>query len=160
MPLRRSKDNEALVFSNSLTPEDAEKLVKADVHNILKKVKAGKTLTPSELQRIRSVAGETDASVTKAKNLTQLASLLGVTRQTLYAWKKMEGAPVPAANGEHDVIAWREFAKARDLKNSDDAPASSEALKARKLLAEVEQRELKTAIMKGDYIPLAQVREE
>jgi transposase-like protein len=138
----------------------AERLLSADLKNIVKKVADGKTLSPSELNRVKSIASGSNDTVTHARNVAELAMLLGVSRQTLYQWKKLEGAPEPQSNGLHSVIAWRQFMRDRDLKGGESVQGASEALKARKLLAEVEQREIRTAILKGDYVPLEQVRVE
>lgn len=146
--------------SNSLSPEMAERLLSADLKNIVKKVADGKTLSPSELNRVKAIASGSDETVTHARNIAELAMLLGISRQTLYQWKKLEGAPQPQANGLHSVIAWRQFMRDRDLKGGESVQGASEALKARKLLAEVEQREIRTAILKGEYVPLEQVRVE
>lgn len=145
---------------NSISPEMAERLLSADLKNIVKKVADGKTLSPSELNRVKSIASGSNETVTHARNVAELAMLLGVSRQTLYQWKKLEGAPEPQSNGLHSVIAWRQFMRDRDLKGGESVQGASEALKARKLLAEVEQREIRTAILKGDYVPLEQVRVE
>lgn len=145
----------------SITPEVAERILAKDYANIVKKVSEGKPLTKVERELIRAKAESiTEDSVTVAKDLTELASVLGVSRQSLYTWRKLEGAPGPAANGSHSVIAWRMFMKQRDLNGGRSAIDKQEALKARKLLAEVEQQEIKTAILKGEYVPLEQVRVE
>ena len=48
-----------------------------------------------------------------------------------------------------------------DLKGSESSIAGEEdILKARKLLAEVEDRELRVAVKKGLYVPLDQVQQE
>ena len=86
--------------------------------------------------------------------------LLGVTRRTLTAWQKMDGAPKPLSNGMWSVADWREFVRLHGLKGIRTAPHNEEALKARKLLAEVEEREIKVAIKKGDYIRVEEVRSE
>ena len=145
---------------SSISPEMAERLLSADLKNIVKKVANGKTLSPSELNRVKSIASGSNETVTHARNVAELAMLLGVSRQTLYQWKKLEGVPEPQSNGLHSVIAWRQFIRDRDLKGGESVQGASEALKARKLLAEVEQREIRTAILKGDYVPLEQVRVE
>ncbi|MBQ5664834.1 MAG: hypothetical protein IIV41_03085 [Akkermansia sp.] len=85
--------------------------------------------------------------------------LRGVTRRTLSNWRKMKGAPEPNPNGSHNVSAWRDFVQANELKGCvDGGGAETEALKARKLLAEVEERELKVAVKEGEYILLEDVR--
>jgi len=139
----------------------AGKILDADFQNIVKKVAAGKPLTVAERARIEArAAGSTDATA-YAKTLVELASLLGVTRRTLTAWQKMDGAPKPLSNGMWSVADWREFVRLRGFKGTTKtAPHNEEALKARKLLAEVEEREIKVAIKKGDYIRVEEVRSE
>lgn len=146
--------------SQSITPEVAERLLSADLKNIVRKVSDGKTLSTSELQRVKAIASASDDSVTHARNNTELAMLLGISRQTLYQWKKLDNAPQPQANGLHSIIAWRQFIRDRGLKPGENMAGASEALKARKLLAEVEQREIRTAILKEEYVPLEKVRVE
>jgi transposase-like protein len=68
----------------------AERLLSADLKNIVKKVADGKTLSPSELNRVKSIASGSNETVTHARNIAELAMLLGVSRQTLYQWKKLE----------------------------------------------------------------------
>ena len=90
--------------------------------------------------------------------MTDLARILGVARQTLYEWRKKPDAPQSAADGSHDVIAWRMFIAKHDLKAS--LTPDAEALKARKLLAEIEDRELRVALKKGQYVLKAEVEAE
>ncbi|MBC2593847.1 hypothetical protein H5P28_06195 [Ruficoccus amylovorans] len=143
-----------------LTSDAAERIMAADFKNIVKKVREGKTLSQSELARVQARAsGVVNTSLTTAANLNELASALGVTRQSIYRWRKLEGAPEPAANGTHSVIAWRQFMAANALEGGS-ASTDMEALKARKLLAEIEDRELRLAVRKNEYVPLEEVRLE
>ncbi len=147
--------------ANGITPEVAERILAKDYTNIVKKVTEGKPLSKAERELIQAKAESVaDTSITIAKDVTELASILGVSRQTLYAWRKLEGAPAPASNGTHSVIAWRQFIRQSDLHGSSGklTVERHEALKARKLLAEVEQREIRTAILKGEYVSLDEVR--
>jgi hypothetical protein len=93
----------------------------------------------------------------------ELAAALGVARQSLYAWNKRKDAPKAAANGLHDVAAWREFMRRHDLKGGEpatqDAADIETSLRARKLLAEVEERELRLGIRRGDYVAVEEVRQ-
>jgi len=147
--------------ANTITPEMAEKILDADYRNIVKKVADGKPLTSSELARIQArAAGAQDSSVTFAKTTTELGGILGVPRQTLNRWKKKPGAPQPKPNGFHSVIEWREFMRLRDLKAGRGGAPDEEALRARKLLAEVEEKEIKTSVLKGEYVQLELVRQE
>ena len=142
-----------------ITQEAAEKILEADFTNIVRKVRDGKTLTSTERARVQARAAGSSATLTEAKTIVELASALGVTRRTLSNWRKMKGAPEPNPNGSHNVSAWRDFVQANELKGHvDGGGAETEALKARKLLAEVEERELKVAVKKGEYILLEDVR--
>lgn len=146
--------------SRDLDPALAERILDADFQNIVKKVAAGKPLTVAERARVEArAAGSTD-STAYAKNLVELSSLLGITRRTLNGWQKIEGAPKPLSNGMWSVADWREFVRIRGLKGTKPAAHNEEALKARKLLAEVEEREIKVAIKKGDYIRVEDVRSQ
>lgn len=143
-----------------LPPDLAEKILDADFQNIVKKVAAGKPLTVAERTRIESRAAGSVETLAYAKTLVELAAVLGVTRRTLTTWQKMEGAPKPLSNGLWPVADWREFVRLRGLKAGKVPAGNEEALKARKLLAEVEERELRIAVKKGEYVPLTKVREE
>jgi DNA-binding XRE family transcriptional regulator len=136
----------------------ASRVLDANWKNVVKKVGAGRTLNATELAVIRTRAAGSQDSVTQAKDLTELARVLGVSRQTIYSWKKRKDAPHPSANGTHDVVAWREFIRVHDLKAGLSPDA--EVLKARKLLAEIEDRELKVALKKGQYVLKAEVEGE
>ncbi len=143
-----------------LSPDVAGKILDADFQNIVKKVAAGKPLTVAERARIEARAAGSTESTAYAKTKVELADLLGVTRRTLNSWQKLDGAPAPLSNGMWSVAEWREFVRLRGLKGATKAGVNEEALKARKLLAEVEERELRIAIKKGEYVPLHKVREE
>lgn len=145
---------------DGITTEAAERVLQADLHNLVKKVAAGKPMTAVERTRIESLAAGSKDSVTYAKTLVELAGVLGVTRRTLTTWQKMEGSPKPLSNGFWPVADWREFVRLRGLKAGKVSVGNEEALKARKLLAEVEERELRIAVKKGEYVPIHQVKSE
>jgi hypothetical protein len=61
----------------------------------------------------------------QADGVTELAAMLGVTRQSIWRWiKAHDDAPVPDQDGLHDVEAWRFFIEARGL-NQSNATASA-----------------------------------
>ncbi len=144
----------------SIDPEVAGKILDADFQNIVKKVAAGKPLTVAERARIESRAAGSVETLAYAKTIVELASVLGVTRRTLSTWQKMDGAPKALSNGLWPVADWREFVRLNGLKAGKAPVGNEEALKARKLLAEVEERELRIAVKKGEYVALTKVREE
>lgn len=143
-----------------LDPEVAGKILDADFQNIVKKVAAGKPLTVAERARIESRAAGSADTLAYAKTLVELAAALGVSRRTLSTWQKRDGAPKALSNGLWPVADWREFVRLRGLNAGRVPVGNEEALKARKLLAEVEERELRIAIKKGEYVALTKVREE
>jgi len=148
------------VDPKELSPDIAGKILDADFQNIVKKVAAGKPLTVAERGRIESRAAGSVETLAYAKTLVELASVLGVTRRTLSTWQKMDGAPKALSNGLWPVADWREFVRLNGLKAGKTPVGNEEALKARKLLAEVEERELRIAVKKGEYVALTKVREE
>jgi hypothetical protein len=149
--------------SSFITPEQADKILSADFRNVAKKVAEGKPLTAAERELIRSkAAGEsplpeesTDPTLS-AKSYEELATLLGVNVRTINRWRKLQDAPQPEADGGLSLAQWRRFVKARSLKGQDSQEV--EQLKARKLLAEVEERELKVAVKKGEFVRFDDVR--
>lgn len=143
-----------------LSPDIAGKILDADFQNIVKKVAGGKPLTVAERARIESRAAGSAETLAYAKTLVELAAVLGVSRRTLSTWQKLEGAPKALSNGLWPVADWREFVRMRGLNAGRVPVGNEEALKARKLLAEVEERELRIAVKKGEYVPLTKVREE
>ncbi len=146
-------------MGEAISQAAADVILDADFRNIVSKVKAGKPLTAAERARVQARAAGSTEELATARTVVELAAALGVTRRTLSNWRKMKGAPQPAANGSHDVAAWRDFVQTNKLKGSVDASESNtEALKARKLLAEVEERELKVAVRKGEYVKTETVR--
>ena len=146
-----------------LPPDVARKLLHKDLANLVKRVHEGKKLTRAERTMLQNLAGMSagHSGPTHARNYVELAEILGVSRQALGHWRRRKDAPKAAANGLHDVTAWREFMRRHDLKGSESSIADEEdILKARKLLAEVEDRELRVAVKKGLYVPLDQVQQE
>ena len=151
-------------METSLPPDLARKLLNKDLANLVQRVHHGGKLTRAERSMLQNLAsssaGGDKVGPAFAKNFVDLADILGVTRQSITTWKKREDAPTPAANGLHDVAAWREFMKQHDLKGGTPTTDLETALRARKLLAEVEERELKVAVRKGLYVAIDEVRQE
>ena len=131
----------------SVSPDIAAKLLKRDFTNLVTRVQKGGKLTRAERAMLHSMASGSGSAPPTAGSYIELAAILGVTRQSVHAWKKRKDAPKPAANGLHDVMAWREFMRRHDLKGGEPEtkePADIESsLKARRLLADVEERELR-----------------
>lgn len=148
-------------MDTSLPPDLARKLLNKDLANLVQRVQKGGKLTRAERAMLQNVASSTvggeKLGPAFARNYVDLAEVLGVTRQSLTTWRKRKDAPTPAANGLHDVAAWRDFMQRHDLKGSAPAADEETALRARKLLAEVEDRELKVAVKKALYVSIEEV---
>ena len=149
-------------METSLPPDLARKLLNKDLANLVQRVHHGGKLSRVERSMLQNLAsssaGGDKVGPAFAKNFVDLADILGVTRQSITTWKKRKDAPTPAANGLHDVAAWRDFMKQHDLKGGTPTTDLETALRARKLLAEVEERELKVAVRKGLYVTVEEVR--
>jgi len=143
---------------SEISPEQANLILNADFKNLVSKVKKGQPLTQAERQLIKSSAsGDSDLSMSETPTIVALANALGVSRRSISNWRKLEGSPTPAANGTHDVVAWRNFMNTRQLK--PEIGDSEETLRYRKLAAEVEERELRIALRRGDVIQREAVRQ-
>lgn len=146
---------------DAIPPDIAKKLLNRDFANLVKRVQAGGKINRTERAMLQSMAsGAGGDGPAYVRNFVELAVALKVSRQTINGWKKFEDAPKPEANGLHDVSKWREFLRARGLKGGEEAPDIQQALKARKLLAEVEERELRLAVRRGDFVAVEQVKKE
>lgn len=149
----------------NITPEQADTVLEVNRANAIKaavaKVKAHKTLTRAEVDLLQSIAyspsSSGDLSITVAKTVVELAAALGCSRRSIGNWRKLEGAPQPNPNGTHDVVQWRRFIHERHLDGSQ--PGDEEGLKVRKLMAEINEREFRLSIRKGEYIRKDSVRE-
>ncbi len=144
-----------------VSPDVAKKLLSRDFANLIARVQKGGKLTRAERAMLQTLATGSGAAPATAASYVELAAILGITRQSLNNWKKRKDAPKPSANGMHDVAAWREFMRRNDLKGGEiEQPGDTESsLKARKLLAEVEERELRLGIRRGDYVTVEEVRQ-
>ena len=69
---------------SALAPELARQILNRDAANLVTRVKEGKTLSAADRKRLASIAaGGTEADPTYAKNITELAGILQVTRNTV-----------------------------------------------------------------------------
>lgn len=143
---------------NELSPEQATRILNADFKNLVSKVRKGQPLTQAERQLIKArSSGDVDMNITEASTVVELADALGVSRRSISNWRKLEGSPTAAANGSHDVVEWRNFMLSRQLKS--EAGDNEETLRYRKLAAEVEERELRLALRRGEVISRESVRQ-
>lgn len=136
-----------------LTAEQASKLLRKDLSNLVKKVASGKTLSASERAIVQSAAEGSDTSKAKAwaTDQVELADALGVDRKTVQRWKK-EGAPAAESDGRWSVTAWKEWMKAQGkvAGKVDNTPTKTQ-LEAKRLLLQNEKLETEIGILRGEY---------
>ncbi len=97
-------------------PERARKLLNANLVNLGKKVLQGETLTAAEVKLLQSVESkperaeptETEAPAF-AQNQSQLAAILGVSRQLVSYHAKQDSSPGSRADGRYNVAEWRKY---------------------------------------------------
>ena len=102
----------------NLDPETAQKVLAADLGNLLAKVKSGKPLSRFERDLIERAAGTSTSGSRPmlppeqphfARNASELADALGVTRQLLCFHRGKPEAPRPREDGRLDVRAWQDY---------------------------------------------------
>jgi hypothetical protein len=146
---------------DSIHADVATRLLNRDFANLVKRVQSGGKISRAERAMLQSMAsGAVIDGPAFVRNFVELAAALNVTRQAVNSWKKLEGAPEPASNGLHDVAKWREFMRQRGLKGGEEVSDIQQSLKARKLLAEVEERELRLSVRRGEFVVVEQVKKE
>jgi predicted DNA-binding protein YlxM (UPF0122 family) len=139
-------------------PNPAELLAKANVANITKKLKAGKTLTASE----RKALAEFDADKTGGAwvgGMKQLAEELGLSRQAIYDARKRFPDEAPKSDGRREnVEAWRQFC-AEKLIGRDVATKTLAELKAELMREQIELARTKNRRESGEVIDREVVEE-
>lgn len=135
----------------------AEKMLQADAANLVRKVAKGHSLTSEERAYLMEVASDEEDSAkhqATAKNMVELAAILGVSRQTVYLWKKRKEAPRASSNGTHNVDEWRKFCRRFGRKHNDQRADGEglEALKAKRLMVEIAERQHRLAKRAEGYI--------
>ena len=143
---------------DTIPPDIARKLLNRDFANLAQRVQHGGKLSRAERAMLQGMAASAGHTSTVAENFVELAKLLGVTRRALQNWRKRKDSPKAAANGFHEVAAWREFMQRHGLEGDVAGTDAESALRARKLLAEVEERELRLAVKKREYVAMDEVR--
>ena len=145
---------------SGITSEQAGKILKADIANMVRKVTSGRTLSTTERAIVRSVAdGESVPADGWAKNQVELAAALGVNRRTVARWRKVEGNPGCESDGRMNVGVWREWAKRQGHKfdEEDDKRLNKGRLEAERLLKLNTLLDLKIKEVRGELISVATV---
>lgn len=147
-----------------LGPEEAESLLSADLANIVRRLRSGKTLTARERALIegrrRQAASEAPHWV---KGFRGLAGALPYSRESFRAWAKLPGAPRARPDNTQDAAAWRRFIQEKGLGESNGAKEQlprREAEIVRRYEIGNERAELELAIRRREYVTRAEVVEK
>lgn len=134
-----------------IKPTDAEILSRANLSNIGKKLKAGKTLSTSERKALNEF--ESEQSGGWVKDLSALAKELGLTRQAVYdARARFPDAPKKHEDGKREnLVAWQQFC-GDNLIGKDTATKNLAELKAQLMQREITLRDMKIAREAGETI--------
>lgn len=126
------------------TKTDSERLARANLGNIAKKLSAGKTLTTAERKAVTEFQLEEAGGW--IKDTSALAKELGLSRQTIYdARAKFPDAPAKHEDGKREnLTAWQAFV-GEHLIGKDHATKNLAELKA-----ELMREQIKLARMKND----------
>lgn len=129
----------------------AKILADANLSNIGKKLKAGKTLSTSERKALNEF--ESEQSDGWVKDLSALAKELGLTRQAVYdARARFPNAPKKHEDGKREnLTAWQAFV-GENLIGKDTATKNLAELKAQLMQREITLRDMKIAREAGETI--------
>lgn len=150
----------------ALSDQDkARKLLDGNFVNIGKKVIAGNTLSAGEVKLLEQIAhrpaasigGEKPGEPAFAKNKSQLADILGISRKTVQRYSTRDDAPKPRPNGSLCVAEWRAFLANNEVLGSEDLDAA--ALKAQQILLQNKRLSNKLAIERKEWIPKVVARQ-
>lgn len=106
---------------NPLTPEQARKVLSADLANLIKKVASGKTLTNAERQLVEHAAQTGGGSAPPVSGMayvstkSDLADALGMSRQRLHPWTRRDDAPGRLPDGRYSVAEWAKYFRDRGV---------------------------------------------
>lgn len=130
---------------------DPVRIRRANAGNILKKIRAGKTLSAQERNALDEFQSEQSGGW--VKDLSLLAKELGLTRQAVYdARARFPNAPKKHEDGKREnLVAWQQFC-ADNLIGKDTATKNLAELKAQLMQREIKLRDMKIAREAGDTV--------
>jgi hypothetical protein len=145
----------------SLPAEQAKKLLRHDVANIVRKVAGGRPLSRSERASVEAqAAGGARRPERWARNVVELATALGVHRSSLHHWRHEPGAPMTASNGRHDIEAWKDWIKRTGKRVGAGALPDRLELQRKNIALQCDKLSAQILELKRDYTPMDQVWEE
>lgn len=119
-----------------------EQVSKAQVKNILAKLKAGKTITKNE----QAIVAAFDANAAPEFTLEEVAKHFGVSRPAVLRWKRAMAKDGLLWNNLEVIQSWR------DKKAEQTTPSEINAVRKQKLEREVKRLDLRIAEDEGRLI--------
>ena len=141
--------------SPRLTTDQLDKIKHADVSNLIRKVKSGKTLTASERKMLEQAAQVDDGPVPELVTTSRLAQIFQINRKTIAQWRLENRQGVPAKVGNKEPIAeWRAwFAGNPSAGHFDGKPRRDrETLLCEKLEVEIEIKKIELEVESGKFV--------
>lgn len=128
----------------------AEVLAKANVANIGKKLRAGKTLTTAERKALEEYQSQSGSGW--VKDLSALAKELGLSRRAIYDARERFPDEAPKSDGRREnLVEWQRFC-AEKLIGRDVATKTLADLKAELMREQIELARAKNRREAGDVI--------
>jgi hypothetical protein len=134
----------------------AEKVLLADVSNILRKAKSGKPLTKYERSVVEQHCPAEPPTVTGAgwpqwaESTARASRVTGISRVTLIAWRK-ENCPAFKPNGRIDLHELRQWMVATDKKPTPRA-TRAESARQRLLTAQANKIEFENRVRAEEFV--------
>jgi phage terminase Nu1 subunit (DNA packaging protein) len=144
----------------SLSPEQLGKLKSANLSNLVKKLRDGKTLTAAEMKLIEEAESQTSGR--KLVTVGELAEMIGVNRKTIGQWRRDKRPGVPdKINGKEDSTAWISWLSDHpEAGFSDGKPrADRESLLCQKLEVDIALKQATLDEINGKLVSRAECQE-
>lgn len=153
--------------AGGISPELAQKALRIEAGNALKKIQSGKTLTSAERALIQAIAEGDNPAEAKGFVTTKvdLSNALGVSRKTIDRWQHLRrnGPPAPEADGRWNVVEWKRWMKETGRGGGVDGDTLDDELprlNAKRILLINERLELDNAERRGELISREEVVKE
>jgi hypothetical protein len=135
-----------------LSKQDAAKIRRALIANIIKKIQRGGTATTREQAMLKEAENE-GTGPEWVRNYTELAEVLGSHRNSFAQWKRAyDDTPKIGANGWHSVEGWREwFKKHPEVRSSGDLSVEVQQLEAEEMRQRVRKVRHLNDVREGQF---------
>jgi hypothetical protein len=148
-----------------LKPEDLDKVKRRQIHNILAKQAAGKTITAREERALAEAASDVPAGQENfVRTHDELAQRLSTSRKTIQnVIRRRDDHPRPRADGRHDVTAWLKFFADNHIAGADAEGSPEDRIvtvadwKSRELELKCEKLAIENAKCAGELVEAVQV---